>query len=277
MAVRDIVPVWEQNQLIKRNIDFLLQPTEKVTFPLDNNCNTIIDDLIDTFEYISPAGIAANQINYNKRIFIGLDNELEASHQIYINPEIIEFSESSILKELNVTDEKDSQSREDDEEIQLLKSYISFEACLSLPGVSVGYKRYDEIKIKYFTVQGKEVIKNVNGLMSKLFQHELDHLNGKIIVDRVIDENYPGFMSVNRNDKSMDPQLTTKLKDLLRFELAKCPLYKKIQVDNKSDNWEDYCESPKFKGNCNNYVDEFCYNIERKYNNCIHYIDDTQS
>ena len=81
MAVRDqdIVSVWDGDSLIEKNIDFLRTPTSHVEFPLSAHVKNIIADLIDTFQAIPCAGIAANQLGYDKKIFIGMKYYIEDS------------------------------------------------------------------------------------------------------------------------------------------------------------------------------------------------------
>ena len=69
----DLVKVWDGKELIEENIQFLKKPTQKVNFPLSDYIKNIIQDLIDTYKATPCSGIAANQIGYNKSIFIGME------------------------------------------------------------------------------------------------------------------------------------------------------------------------------------------------------------
>ena len=69
---QDLVKVWDGKELIEENIQFLKQSTKKVNFPLSPHVQSIIQDLIDTYKATPCAGIAANQIGYDKSIFIGM-------------------------------------------------------------------------------------------------------------------------------------------------------------------------------------------------------------
>jgi len=60
---------------------------------------------------------------------------------------------------------------------------IMEEGCLSVPGVSVRICRAKALKVAYRDLQGKKVIKDYDGLPAKVIQHEIDHLNGKLIID----------------------------------------------------------------------------------------------
>lgn len=190
MAIKNIVKIWDGKNLLEENVNFLKLKTKKVTFPASDFIKDIIQDLIDTYKEISCAGIAANQIGYNYQIFIGMktiedENEAEEiekqeaelssasgnpyadNYEIYINPQI---------------DKVDSQSIQLDEE-----------GCLSIPGLMVGRERYDKIKIRYYDVNGAVHKCTFSGFLSKLFQHELDHLNGELMIDNLekIENLYP--------------------------------------------------------------------------------------
>ena len=178
MAVRELVTVWDGTSLVKKNIDFLRQATKPVIFPISNHVKNIIIDLIDTYKSVPCAGIAANQIGYDKKIFIGMKHDLDLSiqndpsqnlddiepdpdnYEIYINPKIIYY------------DEKSTQEGE--------------EGCLSIPNISLNLERYDKIKVKYYNSEGiarPKPPKPLKGFLSRLFQHELDHLNGKLMLE----------------------------------------------------------------------------------------------
>ena len=190
MAIKKIVKIWDDGKISNSNIEFLKLKTKKVTFPLSPFINQIIQDLIDTYETIACAGIAANQIGYEYQIFIGMkeiktEDEAEEiekkeaelssasgnpyadNYEIYINPQI---------------DKVDSQAIQLDEE-----------GCLSIPGLMVGRERYDKIKIRYYDVNGAVHKCTFSGFLSKLFQHELDHLNGELMIDNLdkIENLYP--------------------------------------------------------------------------------------
>jgi peptide deformylase len=96
-------------------------------------------------------GLAAPQIGLSYRAFI-----IRFSNQniLYLNPEII--SSGNHFSEVE-------------------------EGCLSLPGVHINVKRPQKIKVRWMKPNGKKQIATYEGLTSRVFQHELDHLNGKLI------------------------------------------------------------------------------------------------
>ena len=177
MAIKnqDLVKVWNGKELIEENIQFLKQPTRKVDFPLSDYIKSIITDLIDTYKATPCAGIAANQIGYNKSIFIGMEyddrpeegkddgqdlDDVERdpeNYEVYINPQIDKVDKKSVQ--------------------------TGDEGCLSIPNLTLEIERYDEIKVRYYNIEGKAIKKPLNKFISRLYQHELDHLNGKLMIE----------------------------------------------------------------------------------------------
>lgn len=177
MAVKDndLVQIWDGSKIDTKKIDFLRTPTKEVAFPLSNHVKQVVTDLIDTFRAVPCAGIAANQLGYDKKIFIGMkhDNDKSVSDdpskniddvkpesenlEIYINPQI------------DKTDKSSTQNGE--------------EGCLSIPDISLELERYDKIKVRYYNKEGKAIKKPLSGFISRLFQHELDHLNGNLMLE----------------------------------------------------------------------------------------------
>ncbi|MBN1353193.1 MAG: peptide deformylase, partial [Candidatus Omnitrophica bacterium] len=60
---------------------------------------------------------------------------------------------------------------------------VSVEGCLSMPNVTVEIKRAKEISVSFMDESGKTTVKTFGGITAKAIQHEVDHLNGKLIID----------------------------------------------------------------------------------------------
>ena len=105
-------------------------------------------------------GLAANQVGITKRFFaIGHETfDTFQKHAIIWNPQVINFSEEKV---------------------------IDVEGCLSFKDVFVKVERPKVIEVQYETTQGKTEFANLNGMESKCFQHELDHLDGITFNKRV--------------------------------------------------------------------------------------------
>ena len=176
MAIKKLVEVWDGKELIENNISFLKQRTKEVRLPLSENNKKILEDLKDTYNITPCAGIAANQIGYDKRIFIGLKhddynveedekkdskdvigNPNNDNYEFYINPQIDHSSKKSIQE--------------------------GEEGCLSIPEIRLIAERFDKIKVRYYNEKGEKIKKPLSGFLSRLFQHELDHLDGVLMVE----------------------------------------------------------------------------------------------
>jgi len=122
--------------------------------------SSLIDDMFDTMYEESGVGLAANQIGVDLNLFIidisGIEEETESVH-IFINGKIMESSGESWFEE----------------------------GCLSIPNVRLEVKRPEFIQFKYQDENGTEHIEEMGGLLARAIQHEIDHLKGVFIVDRV--------------------------------------------------------------------------------------------
>jgi len=174
MAIKKLVEVWDGKDIIENNILFLKKKTKQIKLPLSLEINQILEDLLDTFKNTPCAGVAANQIGYDKKIFIGLkhdnyEEEDEKNEKKVIGNPNAENYEFYINPQIDYSTIKSIQEGE--------------EGCLSIPEIRIIAERFDKIKVRYFDQDGKKIKKPLSGFMSRLFQHELDHLNGLLMVE----------------------------------------------------------------------------------------------
>lgn len=59
------------------------------------------------------------------------------------------------------------------------------EGCLSVPGVTAKVKRAEKVKVKGLNREGKEVLIEADGMLARALQHEIDHINGRVFIDRL--------------------------------------------------------------------------------------------
>ena len=138
----------------------LLLETSSRIDNFDENVVSLSRDLIDTMYDADGVGLAAPQIGINKRIFV-IDCSREGEKKdcrIVINPEIEHQSEE-------------------------LSPYK--EGCLSIPGFNETIARPDKIELIWQDISGKEHTDSPEGLLTVCIQHEIDHLDGKLMVDYV--------------------------------------------------------------------------------------------
>ncbi|MBL7053615.1 peptide deformylase [Patescibacteria group bacterium] len=134
------------------------------------------EKMLKTMHLNDGIGLSAPQVGDNRRIIVIDINPIIGKKNkglfSLINPEIIKTSEKYI--KIN-------------------------EGCLSLPGVNLKIKRHKTIKVKAYSVKHKkEIIIQASGLLSAVLQHEIDHLDGVLIIDRV------GFFAKRKALKRID-------------------------------------------------------------------------
>jgi len=134
----------------------------------DKKCQELIKTLKETLTgengKIIGIGLAAIQIGIPKRVFIAY-SEASRKFLTFINPEIIWFS-----KRLSS------------------KKNQNYEGCLSIPNRWSIVKRPAEIKVRYQTETGQKIVRKFKGQFAKIVQHEYDHLDGILFIDRVLEQ-----------------------------------------------------------------------------------------
>ncbi|MBI3743747.1 MAG: peptide deformylase [Chloroflexi bacterium] len=138
----------------------LRRKTNRVT-KIDTSIKKLIDDMIETMYAAKGVGLAANQVGVSLRLLVmGIpDDEQEGvvNEHIVINPEFVKMGEEATVEE----------------------------GCLSIPGYRGTLKRAQWVKVKGLDREGKAVRYKAEGLMAQAFQHEIDHLDGILYIDRM--------------------------------------------------------------------------------------------
>lgn len=143
------------------------KPVEK----FDKKVKTLIQDLKDTLSVqVDPEGVglAAPQIGVNLRAFVAKYKNLD---RVVINPEILK---------INSKKPKGTKPKRSSNEI--------LEGCLSLPHYYGPLKREYSVTIKYLNEKEQEVTETFNGFNAQIILHEIDHLNGVLFVDRLLEQ-----------------------------------------------------------------------------------------
>jgi peptide deformylase len=135
--------------------DPVLKTASAPVLEITDSIRSLISDLEQTTAVVGRAGVAANQIGVNLRAF-GYHVEGVVGH--LINPEILE--KSGELVELD-------------------------EGCLSLPDIWSKTPRYSKVLIRGQKITGEIVEMQAEGLLAQVFQHEVDHLDGLVYLDRL--------------------------------------------------------------------------------------------
>ncbi len=153
-----IYPIYIYGQPVLRKI------AEDI--PLDYpNLQGLISDMFDTMFHADGVGLAAPQIGLSIRVVtIGLDvlsddyPEFKGFKRAYINPHIIETAGEEITME---------------------------EGCLSVPGIHESVKRPSKIRVTYLDEQLQPHDEWVEGYLARVMQHEFDHLDGHVFVEKI--------------------------------------------------------------------------------------------
>lgn len=138
--------------------DTILKKQAKKVLKITPKLLTLVSQMKVAMEKNQGIGLAAPQIGVSKQIIIVKDSKESKKNQAFFNPKL----------------RSKSKKQETDEE-----------GCLSLPRLFLPIKRAESIRLSCNTKEGKSVIIEATGLASRIFQHELDHLQGKLIIDRI--------------------------------------------------------------------------------------------
>jgi len=158
MALRKIVTLPEP----------VLRRKARTVTTFDKNLQTLIDDMIETMREAPGVGLAAPQVNIPERLIVveyaeEEDEEGEAQPEkpkklfVMINPEILKSSPETVM---------------------------GVEGCLSIPNLVGEVERHAAIQVKGLNRHGKPAKVKVEGWLARIFQHEIDHLNGILFPDR---------------------------------------------------------------------------------------------
>ena len=146
-------------EIYKLGDDVLRQNAQRIS-KVDNPIRNLAKEMLQSMYAAKGIGLAAPQIGINKELLV-IDVNFEdsaAEPLILINPEISDYGST-------------------------LNSYE--EGCLSIPGVYLNVVRPSTIKLKFRDEMGRPRKMKADGLLARCIQHEMDHLNGVLFVDRV--------------------------------------------------------------------------------------------
>ena len=149
MAIRKILKFPDQDLRIKA------KPVES----FDDELKTLTDDMFETMHSVNGIGLAATQIGVAKQVAV-IDISPEKNEPLVIVNPAIQILDPSKTEDYD-------------------------EGCLSVPGFFEKISRPSDIKLSYQDLSGKKQEIKPEGLLTKVVQHELDHLNGRLFVDHI--------------------------------------------------------------------------------------------
>jgi peptide deformylase len=141
----------------------LLTQKTKPVKSFEKNLIEIVNQMKKIMLANNGVGLAANQVGLNLSLFIARPKE---KFYVFVNPSIVSYSEEEIKEE----------------------------GCLSLPNKWGLVKRYNKVKINYQDLRGRKKTLKASGLLAHIIQHEVDHLNGLLFIDKALE-----IMDLNQN------------------------------------------------------------------------------
>ncbi len=153
-----------------------------------------IDDLKETLNFGTGLGISAPQIGVNKRIIVVGAKKENINYNDAVEIPIAAMINPSWKKLSNDVD-------------------IQFEGCMSVPSIRGKVERYKSIELTYYNEKGEKIIKQINGFFARLVQHECDHLDGIVFLEKVKGPN--GF-STKENIIKYDLRKTDDIEKYMR-------------------------------------------------------------
>lgn len=117
----------------------------------------LVRDMIDTMYAENGVGLAANQVGISKQIFVASADQVRGKELVFFNPRIVK--REGVIKE--------------------------FEGCLSVPEFYEPVRRSKTVWLRGKSLEWKDVEVKATGLLARIFQHEVDHLNGFLFIDRL--------------------------------------------------------------------------------------------
>jgi peptide deformylase len=161
-----------------------LREKAKPVAKFDAALQKLVDDMFETMYAAPGVGLAATQVGIAQRVAV-MDcsrDEKKREPIVMVNPEIV--------------------SQEDPVEVD--------EGCLSVPGVSDNLKRYQRVKARAQDARGRSFEIEADGLLAQCIQHEIDHLDGKLYIDRLSSLKRERLLKRMREEREGAPDKTAR-------------------------------------------------------------------
>ena len=137
--------------------DPVLKQVARPVDQVDGALVRLVDDMVETMYDSEGARLAATQVGEQKRLFV---YDVGDGPQAIVNPSIVETG----------------------------GEWYHDEGCLSIPGLRLGIVRPDQVHIRGYDLDGEEVSIEADEFLGRVFQHEVDHLDGVLMVERLDDD-----------------------------------------------------------------------------------------
>ncbi len=137
--------------------DPVLRQRASEVVDIDGRLKKLADDMLETMYEAPGLGLAAPQVGVERRLFV---YDIGEGPRVLVNPELVESS----------------------------GEWAYEEGCLSVPGLAWEIVRPKEVHLKGYDLDGNEVDVEADEVLARLFQHELDHLDGVLLIERLDEE-----------------------------------------------------------------------------------------
>jgi peptide deformylase len=151
--------------------DPVLKQVARDVDQVDGSLVRLVDDMVETMYDSEGAGLAAPQVGVQKRLFV---YDVGEGPQAVINPTIVEVG----------------------------GEWYYDEGCLSIPGLRLGIVRPNQVHIRGYDLEGVEISIEADEFLGRVFQHEVDHLDGVLMLERLEDDTRKQALRVLR-DRSL--------------------------------------------------------------------------
>jgi peptide deformylase len=165
MGMIKVLALWRDNKMNEEEARILRTPCAEIPAPFSPETRQEIQRLLESFQERDDAlGLAAPQIGISKRLIVFRNKNFDNKGRINI------IEDCDVLINPRIT-----QSRGEP-----LKG---LEGCLSCPDLQVEIDRFPEIKVRALDLEGRKISRRYTDFLARIVQHEMDHLEGKLIVD----------------------------------------------------------------------------------------------
>ncbi len=133
---------------------------KKVAIPvteINDNIRSLVGDMAETMYEAPGIGLAATQVNVHKRLIVIDTSESKDSLLVLINPELLSTNGEQVGEE----------------------------GCLSVPGIYEKVERAEHVVVRFLDLDGQVQTQEAEGLLAVCIQHEIDHLEGRVFVERL--------------------------------------------------------------------------------------------
>jgi peptide deformylase len=166
---------------IRRLGDPVLRERGRPVEAFDGTLRRLADDMLETMYAAPGVGLAAPQVGISSRFFVFDDGE--TGPRFLANPELVELDGEGVIDE----------------------------GCLSIPGPFHPTSRALRVRARGFDVNGRPVEIRGEGLLARILQHETDHIDGRLYIDRLDDDGRRQVMrEMRRRELGLEPEAPSR-------------------------------------------------------------------